>query len=368
MTSALILRHYGLVALLMAGVFSGLAETRAEEPPVVVTAVTDAGDDQAVAHVDREKVRLELLLSLVQNELQAAQLSKGQLTAERIELVNERDALLADPAKDRPSSQIRLETIGRRLDAINAELADIDAKLPDTLAELDDLQHRLDKINGVVQPAGSTADDKTSSASLWLDGNRRVQEALVYLGGYNAMIDGDFGPRTKEAIRTFQQSQALEPTGVLTDEQKETLLKEADLVRALYGVRTFDDSEAGYRLTYPARLLSQFETTEDGSRRMTTADGNSELLITVTNGSAELNEIYDETLGRYEVQYRRVRDDWFVVAGLVDDERVIYDTARQIDHNVIRARLTYPAAERELWAPFAVILFNSLAAIPAGES
>ncbi|MDH3664905.1 MAG: hypothetical protein OEU92_33645, partial [Alphaproteobacteria bacterium] len=67
--------------------------------------------------------------------------------------------------------------------------------------------------------------------------------------------------------------------------------------------------------------------------------------------------------------YRRKREDWFVVAGQTEEGRIIYDTARQSGDRMLRAQLSYPAEWRDLWSPFAVILFNTFDTIPgAGES
>ena len=103
---------------------------------------------------------------------------------------------------------------------------------PKSSSELGELQARLDKANGVVREVGSndkafnSAPPSMGPANGWT-ASASVQEALVYLGGYNALIDGDFGPRTAEAVRVYQgQSEPAETTGTLTDDQEEALLAE----------------------------------------------------------------------------------------------------------------------------------------------
>ena len=109
---------------------------------------------------------------------------------------------------------------------------------------------------------------------------------------------------------------------------------------------------------------------DQGGRRFASQDGAGELLITPydNNGATEFSALYDQLLAEYEVQYRRKRDDWFVVAGLADDERIIYDTARLNGDRMVRARLSYPVEWRDLWSPFAVIMFNSFETVVPGES
>ncbi len=262
--------------------------------------------------------------------------------------------------------------IDERLEQIDREMADVNARLSEIDAERADLQRRIDEANGVVREAGTVRGSSVDEASLWLDGKRRVQEALVYLGGYNALIDGDFGPRTREAVSVYQASRNADTTGVLTEDEEAALLEEADRLRARYGMRTIEDPELGLRVSYPSGLLSeQADATSDGRRYLTT-DGEGELQLTSVadagSTAGDLSAVYDQLIGRYEVQYRRKRDDWFVVAGLAEDGRVVYDTARLNGERMIRARLTYPAEWRDLWSPFAVIMFNSFEPVSTGES
>ena len=45
---------------------------------------------------------------------------------------------------------------------------------------------------------------------------RKVQEALRHLGYYRGRVDGIFGPRTRAAIRRFQDSIGSKSTGYLS--------------------------------------------------------------------------------------------------------------------------------------------------------
>ena len=44
---------------------------------------------------------------------------------------------------------------------------------------------------------------------------RTVQACLNQAGHYHGKIDGDFGPRTREAVKKFQKSRGLKPDGVV---------------------------------------------------------------------------------------------------------------------------------------------------------
>jgi len=372
MTSVVTLARLGILGAFVSAGMVDTSDAIAQTNGGVQTEV----DEAEVQPVDRGKVRLKLLLSFVKNELRAASLKKTRLVSEQVKLTQERAQLSAAGDERRPADNVRLEQIENRLATIVSEVEEVDGRLPEIAGELDDLQRRLDEANGIVRDDepetedlaaadqnGAESSDK-SSASIWLDGKRQVQEALVYLGGYNALIDGDFGPRTTQAVRIYQGRQSIEVTGVLTDEQEATLLEQAQAQRSLYGVRTFSDEEHGYQLSYPSFLLSEAEEVNDAERRLTTPDGEGELLITIIDGTEELAELYDVAIADYEVQYRRRRDGWFVVAGLVDEERIIYDTVRKVGEKLVRARLSYPAGQRDLWSPFAVIMFNTFTAQP----
>lgn len=376
MTSALHLVRYGLLAFLIGfggiGIKNAVAqtndETKADQEPGTIELI------------DRSKLRLKLMMSLVNNELRAASLQKDQLVFERGNLARERAELSALGDRRRPADNTRLEQIEQRLEKINKEISTLEGKLNDIVAEQDDLQRRLDEANGVARDdddeqsetetadrENGTDDEALSSASIWLDGKRRVQEALVYLGDYNALIDGDFGPRTSQAIRVYQERQSLKQTGVLTKEQEASLLEGAKVQRALYGVESVSDTELGYRLSYPTLLLSKSEKISADERRITTDDGLGELIISVIDDAEEIDVLYERAIEAYDVQYRRKRDGWFVVAGLVDEGRIIYDMVRRSQEGLVRARLSYPADKRDLWSPFAVIMFNTFEPLPTSS-
>ncbi|MGH1483109.1 MAG: peptidoglycan-binding domain-containing protein [Geminicoccales bacterium] len=372
MTSATVLFRYGLLAIIVNAIPLGIDGAQAQSDD----AAEANADQQEAQPVDRGKLRLELLLSLVKNELRAATLNKDQLTSEQVNLKRERAELSAVGDQRRPADNVRLEQITIRLETIDSEMAAIDRRLPEINDELNAIQRRVDEANGVVrddEPADDTTDivekngingSETTSASAWLDGKRQVQEALVYLGGYNALIDGDFGPRTAQAIKVYQKRQSLEETGTLTFQQEKALLNEARDTRILYGVEALRDDTVGYQVSYPTLLLSEVEQVSDTERRMATKDGKGELVINIVDDAEILDGLYQEAATAYEIQYRRKRDDWFVVAGLVEEDRIIYDTARKAGGKLVRARLTYPSDQRDFWSPFAVIIFNTLATEP----
>ncbi len=369
MTSAMHLARFGFVLVSIFGPFglpSNAAAQISDVPEVVET-------------IDRGKLRLKLLMSLVKNERQAATIQQERLTSERDALTRERAEISALGDDRSPADELRFSQIEQRLGKISGEAATLEEKLASIIGEQEELQKRWNEANGIIPTAAeSNAAERdkaegegavvapAASASTWLDGKRRVQEALVYLGGYNAVIDGDFGPQTRRAVRAYQARQSLEQTGFLTVEQEKALLDAAEAQRALYGVQSIEDSNMGYRLSYPKLLLSQVEVLSENERRFATMDGQGELIVTVIEDADEYPALFERAVAAYEVEYQRNRGSWFVVSGMIDDDREVYDTVRRDDGRLIRARLTYPADKRELWSPFAVIMFNTFQARPKG--
>ena len=56
-----------------------------------------------------------------------------------------------------------------------------------------------------------------------------VQHQLSVLGFYKSNVDGDFGPGTRKAIKSFQRDNKLEATGYVTDETLALLAEKASV-------------------------------------------------------------------------------------------------------------------------------------------
>src|SRR6185312_906647 len=56
-----------------------------------------------------------------------------------------------------------------------------------------------------------------------------VQHQLSVLGFYRSNVDGDFGPGTRKAIKSFQRDNRLEATGYVTEETLALLARKSSL-------------------------------------------------------------------------------------------------------------------------------------------
>ena len=83
-----------------------------------------------------------------------------------------------------------------------------------------------------------------------------MQDALVWLGFYNGVVDGDFGRRTRDAILAFQASAKAPADGALSALELQALLASAQKARDAVGFRIVSDAKSGARIGAPAKLLS----------------------------------------------------------------------------------------------------------------
>src|SRR5580658_138765 len=85
---------------------------------------------------------------------------------------------------------------------------------------------------------------------------KAAQDALVWLGFYNGVVDGDFGRRTRDAILAFQASAKAPADGALSALELQALLAGAQKARDAIGFRIVSDAKSGARIGAPAILLS----------------------------------------------------------------------------------------------------------------
>ena len=100
---------------------------------------------------------------------------------------------------------------------------------------------------------------------------KSAQDALVWLGFYNGVIDGDFGKRTRDAIVAFQTSAKAAADGALTPPELQALLAAAQKARDAAGFKVVVDSKTGAKAGAPTKLLGgrngaklEFSASPDG--------------------------------------------------------------------------------------------------------
>jgi len=100
------------------------------------------------------------------------------------------------------------------------------------------------------------AAQKAAFLALPLSTRKAAQDALVWLGFYNGVSDGEFGKRTRDAIVAWQASPKAAGAGALSPVELQALLAAAEKARAAVGFKTIEDPKTGARTGAPTKLLS----------------------------------------------------------------------------------------------------------------
>jgi peptidoglycan hydrolase-like protein with peptidoglycan-binding domain len=111
-------------------------------------------------------------------------------------------------------------------------------------------------------PAPSSPDDaamatqKAAFLGLPEATRKALQEALVWLGVYVGVNDGDFGKHTRDAILAFQASVKAPTDGTLSPQLLKALLAAAQKAREAAGFQVVSDPKTGSKIGAPLKLLS----------------------------------------------------------------------------------------------------------------
>ncbi|MGH6798428.1 MAG: peptidoglycan-binding domain-containing protein, partial [Roseiarcus sp.] len=85
---------------------------------------------------------------------------------------------------------------------------------------------------------------------------KAAQDALVWLGFYNGVADGDFGKRTRDAILAFQGNVKAPADGALSAPALKVLLAAAQKAREAVGFQVVSDPKSGAKIGAPLKLLN----------------------------------------------------------------------------------------------------------------
>lgn len=174
---------------------------------------------------------------------------------------------------------------------------------------------------GLLAAAPALADKAESQAwfeSLTEEERSGVQYDLVLLGHFKFIIDGQFGENTYQAITAFQQSQGIDPTGVLDADQRQALYDQSDVIYKRLGLADTTDNEGRSSLVLPAGLLSEVTPYNNGNT-YATPDGGIMLETLVTQqsemGFSALFASYNATQDGLVVTDASYNTSRFVISG-----------------------------------------------------
>lgn len=176
------------------------------------------------------------------------------------------------------------------------------------------------------QPAASEALDSARAAfeALPEADRKAIQDALVWTGDYNGTLDGAFGKRSFDAIRSFETRSRLTADGILSPQERDALLAAAQRQRDAAGFAVIDDRRTGIRIGVPQKVLAERSDTPGGSLFRARRGGALTTDLIPASAGTGLKDLYGDLSaaapGR-RITYKVLRDNWFVVTGEEGAER-----------------------------------------------
>jgi hypothetical protein len=219
----------------------------------------------------------------------------------------------------------------------------------------------LSPIVSAQTPAPRSADDATLAAQkaaflALSDATRKaVQEALVWLGLYVGVNDGDFGKRTRDAILAFQASVKAPADGALSAPELKALLAAAQKARDAVGFQVVSDPKTGAKIGAPLKLLSALA----GAR-----------LDFASNADTDLGALYTRisaTTPARKIAYKAIKPDTFFVVSGQDGPVKFYtrfDKSATASPPVRGFTFAYPASQTATLDRIAIAIANSFEPFP----
>ena len=145
------------------------------------------------------------------------------------------------------------------------------------------------------------------------EGTRKAaQDALVWLGFYNGVNDGDFGKRTRDAILAFQGNVKAPADGALSAPELKALLAAAQKARDAAGFQIVSDPKSGARIGAPLKLMNA----RAGAR-----------LDFASSADADLGALYarlSAATPTRKIVYKAIKPDAFFVVSGQDGATMFY--------------------------------------------
>jgi Putative peptidoglycan binding domain len=219
----------------------------------------------------------------------------------------------------------------------------------------------LSPIVSAQTPAPPSADDpalaaqKAAFMGMPEATRKAAQEALVWLGLYVGVNDGDFGKRTRDAILAFQASLKAPADGALSAPELKALLATAQKARDAAGFQIVSDPKTGAKIGAPLKRLSALA----GAR-----------LDFASNADVDLGALYarlSAAMPTRRIAYKAIKPDaFFVVSG--QDGPVKFYTRFDKNPNAnppIRGfTFAYPASQTAILDRVAIAVANSFEPFP----
>src|SRR3984957_8390736 len=219
----------------------------------------------------------------------------------------------------------------------------------------------LSSLASAQTPAPSSADDAAMAAQkaafmgLPEASRKALQEALVWLGLYIGVNDGDFGKRTRDAILAFQASLKAPADGTLSPPELKALLAAAQKAREAAGFQVVSDPKTGAKIGAPLKLLRALP----GAR-----------LDFASNADADLSALYvrlSAATPTRKIAYKAIKPDaFFVVSGQDEPVKfyIRFDKNPAASPPIRGFTFAYPASQTAALDRIAIAIANSFESFP----
>jgi peptidoglycan hydrolase-like protein with peptidoglycan-binding domain len=210
-------------------------------------------------------------------------------------------------------------------------------------------------------PAAPSADDvamaaqKAAFLALPEATRKAAQEALVWLGLYVGVNDGDFGKRTRDAILAFQGNVKAPADGTLSPPFLKALLAAGQKAREAAGFQVMSDPKSGAKIGAPLKLLSA----RAGAR-----------LDFASSADADLSALYarlSAATPTRKIAYKAIKPDAFFVVSGQDGASKFYtrfDKNPNANPPLRGFTFTYPASLSATLDRVAIAIANSFEPFP----
>lgn len=171
---------------------------------------------------------------------------------------------------------------------------------------------------GIVYAQPASAQIEAAYYDNWSDDERAaLQYLLIWSGDYTATVDGDFGPLTINAIRSFEARNGFVVDGLLEEAAIEALVDIAvrEIERA--GFEIYTDDATGAEIGLPAAYIDYWDYTDAGTVFFNEEESFFIWLEAYPRDDFSLAEISAgiQAVHGIEVTYSAIRSDWFVLSG-----------------------------------------------------
>jgi hypothetical protein len=210
-------------------------------------------------------------------------------------------------------------------------------------------------------PAAPSADDAAMTAqkaaflALPEATRKALQEALVWLGLYVGVNDGDFGKHTRDAILAFQASVKAPADGTLSPPLLKALLAAAQSAREATGFQVVSDLKTGSRIGAPLKLLGAVPDAR---------------LDFASNADDDLGALYarlSASTPARKIAYKAIKPDAFFVVSGQDGPIKFYtrfDKSPNASAPIRGFTFAYPASQAAYLDRIAIAIANSFKPFP----